>query len=742
MSISKDIIYKHFFEPVPLDFTFEERLQCKLIGSVEELKEVLSKAEGNIMSYDSETDGLDYNRHQICGFSFSFNSISGYYVPLRHEKYEIIETKVPKFDASGNVMLSKKDNQPLMKKQKVKEFTPYDCNLDPKECFDLLYRALIKAKLVLMHNSIFDMMMFKKEGYDTSKIRIFDTMCLTYNMDTNATGFFGLKPASELFLGRKAIKFKEVLGKEKTFKYTNPDDCLRYTVMDSANTFGLFNKLYPILKKESCESILNLDNKLVKSFLDYYTEAPLYIDKVIMNKYREEILKRREELELSIYNAVGYPFNIRSKDQLGKALNSMGIFTGVKTEKGVMSVSKDALNNVVDEHPIVKEIISLNSLEKQLNSYIDKLAEAQSLPDNDNIGICRINYKLFGTASGRLASGNSVKSKGDENDYFINLNIQNLTKPKSATYEAVKLDDDNAGVLGWDFILRDKKYVEENPNGYYVEGQSPEINVRRAIRTRDDSELILHLDYNAEEVKLAGVLSGEPNFIEPFKQGKDVHTEMAKKLFGEANYNKDKRKAAKVGTFGMLYGASPKVLQVTAKQQGVELTDMEAEDLYRRWWKANGIFKSWKDFKLDEATCNKFTVKDMFGRPRRVKHYLTSEEKGIYNFGVRTIASHLIQGSASSVMRMMMVKLANSIFLHPRYGQEVSYVSAVHDEINFRIKKKNILSWIKVIEKAMTYQPANFPIPLDCGLEVGTSLGCLFEFEWNSEKTKLIPKRA
>jgi hypothetical protein len=39
-------------------------------------------------------------------------------------------------------------------------------------------------------------------------------MTLTYNMDTNAGGFFGLKSASEHFLGRRPTKFKEVLGKE------------------------------------------------------------------------------------------------------------------------------------------------------------------------------------------------------------------------------------------------------------------------------------------------------------------------------------------------------------------------------------------------------------------------------------------------------------------------------------------------------------------------------------------------
>ena len=189
--------------------------------------------------------------------------------------------------------LRKKGNPPLMKKVKVKEYHNYESNLDVKECLDILYESLSKSKLVLMHNASFDMMMLKKEGYDVSKINIFDTMVLTYNADTNAKGMFGLKQASEHFLGRRPMKFKEVLGKEKTFKYINPVDCAYYASSDTANTYGLFKKLYPILTKEGCGNVLKMDNDLVKSFIHYYTETPLYIDKKVMNEYRNSINKKK-----------------------------------------------------------------------------------------------------------------------------------------------------------------------------------------------------------------------------------------------------------------------------------------------------------------------------------------------------------------------------------------------------------------------------------------------------------------
>ena len=53
------------------------------------------------------------------------------------------------------------------------------------------------------------------------------------------------------------------------------------------------------------------------------------------------LIKRRDELELKIYESVGYPFNIRSKThELVQALQSMGIDTGVRTEKRSYECSK------------------------------------------------------------------------------------------------------------------------------------------------------------------------------------------------------------------------------------------------------------------------------------------------------------------------------------------------------------------------------------------------------------------
>ena len=115
-----------------------------------------------------------------------------------------------------------------------------------------------------------------------------------------------------------------------------------------------------------------------------------------------------------------------------------------------------------------------NSLNKALNSYVDKLTQVNE---------CIMHYRLKGTKSGRLSSGNGSKSDKNRNQYYIDLNAQNLTKPASGYYVAEECSmDDEEGVLGWKFTPVDKDYAMEHlEDKYIVEGQDPNITIRGCL---------------------------------------------------------------------------------------------------------------------------------------------------------------------------------------------------------------------------------------------------------------------
>lgn len=120
-----------------------------------------------------------------------------------------------------------------------------------------------------------------------------------------------------------------------------------------------------------------------------------------------------------------------------------------------------------------------NSLNKALNSYVDKLTQVDD---------CVMHYRLKGTKSGRLSSGNGSKTDKKRNQYYIDLNAQNLTKPASSYYVAeectnndIDEEDDNT-VLGWKFTPVDKDYAMEHlEDKYIVEGQDSGITIRGCL---------------------------------------------------------------------------------------------------------------------------------------------------------------------------------------------------------------------------------------------------------------------
>lgn len=136
------------------------------------------------------------------------------------------------------------------------------------------------------------------------------------------------------------------------------------------------------------------------------------------------------------------------------------------------------LEKETEKLEILKCIQKIASLNKALNSYIDKLTKVDH---------CKMKYKLQGTTSGRLASGNGSKNDKKKNHYYIDLNAQNLTKPNPAFYLAEKCDDENdpENILGYKFTLVSDEFYHEHKDDedkIIVEGAQPIANIRKCMK--------------------------------------------------------------------------------------------------------------------------------------------------------------------------------------------------------------------------------------------------------------------
>lgn len=656
--------YVHYFKPAPADIEFEKSLKFDIIKTVEEFRRITEGISDKTVAFDSETKTLDFSeKDPIVGVSFALSGLQGYYIPFRHL-----------------VGL----NAPLILLKEFHEF-------------------LLRNK-VLGFNTPFDVMMMQAEGFPADEYKIFEVMSLVFNADTNIKKN-GLKDSSLHFLGRKAPTFEEVVGKGATFNHITPEDGAYYAVCDAVNTFALFEKLFPVLNKE-CPAVLKIDAALSK-VMPFYLSQEIEMDTSRMKQLGIEIKTRIQALEIDIFRVFGFMFLLDSNRQLSQALLSIGVDTGTRTRLGDMVVDEEALT--ATKHPVAELIVERNSLTKQLGSYVEKFSEKPR---------GRVNYQIFRVPTGRTASGNK------DNPYFLKLNFQNLTKPGPGYYRVEPCTDSN-NILGHQFISVPKKEVVKKAN--YVEALSGELNVRTAITCPEpkDEWLFVSVDFVQEELKVAAMLSRDPVMLKAYRNNEDLHTRVAIEMFGEANFDQEKRKKAKVANFGLLFDGSAFTLERSSK---LPLADCEA--IYQQYWTTMKGLRAWKRQIVSICYRKGGVTHTVYGRPRRLTYYLSNPLNKLKRFGERSITSHIVQGSCGDVMRIVLVKLKNNIF--GPYGRDViRFCGCVHDEIVFCVRKTHFHEILPKMRELMAIQLPNCEMPLGTSVEVGTSYGMMWGFEVN-----------
>lgn len=674
--MSDDIIveggYQCYFGEAKKDEKFENGFKCECVDTLERFKELTDGVTGKLVAFDSETRTLNFGlKNPVVGVSFSFSAYDGYYVPIRH-------------------MLGKNIGKT---KEEIAEFFK-------------VWGEFLGRNNLLGYNIPFDLMMMRAEGLDTSKWRCFEVMGLVFNADTNIK-HNGLKWAAKHYLGRNPKTFEETVGKRATFDMIPPLDGYYYAACDSANTFGLYERLFPFLKKE-CLKTIQIDNR-ISNWMPEILSTEITIDNGYMCELKTELEERKLQLEKEIFKRIGYVFQVDSNRQLSNALESIGIDTGDRTKSGDMKLDEEHLCLIED--PIGAQIIERSSVDKQLSSYVDKLSQISS---------GRVNYQLFRVPTGRLSSGNK------DNGYFMKLNYQNLTKPRSAVFECDLSGETSDSVLGFSFKKIPGK--EKVDGRYYAEGLDPELNVRRSITVPNREEwYFVSIDYFAEELLIASQLSGEPVYCRAFESGEDLHKRVAIEMFGEENYCSENRKKAKFSSFGLLYGGSAGVLEKTAG-----LSKVEAKKLYDQFWKTMKKLGAWKRQMVSQAYRQGGVVYTAYGRPRRLKYYLSSPIPKLRAFGERSVCSHLIQGTGGDVIRIVLSNLFEQVFMP--YKDSIRFVGCVHDEVDI-VVRKDAIHLVDDVMRIMQVHPPGFKLGLQVSASFGYSYGELWKYKKNASGT-------
>ena len=222
------------------------------------------------------------------------------------------------------------------------------------------------------------------------------------------------------------------------------------------------------------------------------------VDVEYLTKVQNELKEKMDIVEKDIYELAGCEFNIMSPVQLAKVLFEDLIIPYPKRVKdNKYSTSKDILDKLVDDYPIVNKVLEYRTLSKLYTNYAVGLID-----EVRKDGRIHTIYTQALTRTGRLSS--------------IEPNLQNI--PARGEYSKI---------------------------------------IRKAFIPDNDS-VLLGSDYSQVELRVFASLSNTENLMEAFREDKDIHAKTASDIFGVPieEVTKDQRRTAKAVNFGIVYGIS------------------------------------------------------------------------------------------------------------------------------------------------------------------------------------------
>ena len=464
--------------PEITDFTTTQKSKLpeqnyQSITNIAQLDEFLSHIKTHV-AIDTETTGIDTMTAKIVGLSVAYDSCHGAYIPLHH-----IGASTDLFGGATNI----------------------PDQLDEKIVLKKLMPILQNPNIVKIgHNMKYDLHILANSGLDISQIKnIDDTMLLSYILHGTLHGH-GLDELAEKYLGHENIHFASLFSPEtpdanRNFATLEIAHATPYAAEDATVCFALYDLMRPELDKNKklCDLYEKCDRPLLPVLVMMERNGVL-VNRDGLKNLSSVFHTQLENLQNEIWTLAGHEFNIASPKQLGVVL-----FDELKlTPNKKRSTDAETLNELIDEHPIIDNILSWRSIAKLAGTYADALPKQIG-----SDGRIHTTYLQTSTNTGRLSSRDP--------------NLQNIP---------AKTD------LG--------------------------AEIRRCF-VAPSGRVLISVDYSQIQLRLLADVAGVATFRETFNAGADIHEQTARKIFNiapEAPVTKSQRRAAKTVNFSIIYGIS------------------------------------------------------------------------------------------------------------------------------------------------------------------------------------------
>lgn len=235
-----------------------------------------------------------------------------------------------------------------------------------------------------------------------------------------------------------------------------------------------------------------------------------------------------------------------------------------------------------------------------------------------------------------------------------------------------------------------------------------------------------HLTYSCFSVP-SGLL------VTRYKGQITVNGNTAIKLFGEENYSKEARKKSKIASFGILYGSGAQGFNSSFPEMSLD----ECRQFLAKFKEALPSIEQGQSENVAYAR-EHGTINTGYGRQRRVRSYFQSGDRAQVAFAERTVKNSVVQGTAADVLKLIFCRLWANVF---KPYPDVTFMSTIHDEVNFSMPKRLAREVIPICMECMTIRRDDWPVTLECSLSIGRdSLGDLIPFTYNKETKEFTPE--
>lgn len=502
-------------------------------------------------------------------------------------------------------------------------------------------------RLKIAQNIKYDITVLQNYGVTVSG-PMFDTMLAHYLLEPDQR--HNMQLLSEKFLGYTPISIETLIGKKGKSQGSMRDVELsaiaEYAAEDSDVTLQLYHVLKPALEDRGLLGLLMDVEMPLVGVLEAMERQGVRVDVDFLKDYSNQLLEQVRGVQASIFQEAGGVFNIASAQQVGTILFDKLKLSDKpkKTKTGQYQTDEETLNALLGKHPIVQYILDFRALQKLKSTYVDALP----LLVDAKTGRVHTHFNQAVAATGRLSSQNP--------------NLQNIP-------------------------IRTELGRE----------------IRKAFVSKGPETVLLSCDYSQIELRIIAHMSGDAGMQEAFKQGIDIHTATAAKVWGVGieEVDKEMRRKAKTVNFGIIYGISAFGLS-----QRVGISRGEAKEIIENYFKQFGGIKDYMDATVNKAREQGY-VETILGRRRYMRDILSANAV-MRGFAERNAINAPIQGSAADMIKLAMIQIHDWLNAE---NLKTRMILQVHDELLFDVPADE-LAYVEPKIKALMEGAMTLDVPV------------------------------